>query len=291
MLVFIGPAALAYTAFLLGPMVHSLWTSLLNRSGSFVGLDNYEALLSGGESTTRFWAALRHNVRFFLIHMVFQNGIGLALAAVLASKTLRGGHVYRTLIFLPALLSPVIVGFIWKLMLNPIWNVRAVVMEPLGLGRWASSPLLNDQDTVLNTIALISVWQFTGIAMILFYTALIRIPDSFVEAARLDGASTWQIFRHVKLPLIRPTIGVVTILTFLGNFNSFDLVFTIKGADAGPDFASDLLGTLYYRTSFGQSGGADLTAGATIGGATFVVILLGSLVYFGWQARAHSYDY
>ena len=288
---FIGPAAIAYATFLLGPMVHSLWTSLLSRSGSFVGLENYEALLGGGEPTTRFWAALRHNVRFFVIHMVFQNGLGLGLAALLTSKALKGGHVYRTLIFLPALLSPVIVGFIWKLILNPIWNVRAAVMEPIGLGRWARTPLLNDQDTVLNTIALISVWQFTGIAMILFYTALIRIPDAFVEAAKLDGASTWQIFRHVKLPLIRPTIGVVTILTFLGNFNSFDLVFTIKGADAGPDFASDLLGTLYYRTSFGQSGGADLTAGATVGGATFVIILLGSLVYFGWQSRTSSYDF
>jgi len=166
-------------------MFHSLWTSLLGRDGAFVGVGNYRELLGGGEQTTRFWAALRHNVRFFAIHMIFQNGIGLTLAAILSSSALRFGHIYRTLIFLPALLSPVIVGFIWKLLLNPIWNVRATLLEPLGLGRWARTPLLNDQDTVLDTIAFISVWQFTGIAMILFYTALIRIPDSLIESAPL----------------------------------------------------------------------------------------------------------
>ena len=292
LLAFLLPAALLYLAFLVGPMFHSLLRSLSDNDGAFVGLQNYIDLLGGGEATERFWSAALHNLRFFAIHMVLQNGIGLALAALLTSRNLRGAHVFRTVLFLPALLSPVIVGFIWKLILSPIWNVRATLLTPLGLETHARTPLLNQSDTVLNTISLISVWQFTGIAMILFYAALLRIPNSLTEAATIDGANAWDVFWQVKFPLIKPTIGVVAILTFLGNMNAFDLVFTIKGADAGPNFASDLLGTLFYRTSFGQNSFGDLAAGTTVGGATFWIILAGSLLYYVfWVNRVTTYDY
>ena len=88
--------------------------------------------------------------------------------------------------------------------------------------------------------------------MILFYAALIGIPDELMEAATVDGATAWDVFWRIKFPLILPTVGIVGILTFVGNFNAFDLIYTMKGANAGPDFATDIMGTFFYRTFFGQ---------------------------------------
>ena len=101
------------------------------------------------------------------------------------------------------------------------------------------------------TLALISVWQFVGIPMMLIYAALLNIPEELVDAARVDGLGQFRIFWHIKLPLVLPTIGLVSILTFVGNFNAFDLIYSVKGALAGPNFASDILGTFFYRTFFG----------------------------------------
>ena len=94
------------------------------------------------------------------------------------------------------------------------------------------------------TLALISVWQFVGIPLMLIYAALLNIPDELVDAARVDGLGQFRIFLHIKLPLVLPTIGLISILTFVGNFNAFDLIYSVKGALAGPNFASDILGTL-----------------------------------------------
>ena len=105
-------------------------------------------------------------------------------------------------------------------------------------------PWLGLPETALITLSLISVWQFVGIPMMLFYAALIGIPEELTEAARVDGASPWAIFWRIKFPLILPTVGIVSILTFVGNFNAFDLIYTVKGALAGPNFATDIMGTL-----------------------------------------------
>ena len=88
--------------------------------------------------------------------------------------------------------------------------------------------------------------------MMLIYAALLNIPDELVDAARVDGLGHFRIFLHIKLPLVLPTIGMVSILTFVGNFNAFDLIYSVKGALAGPNFASDILGTFFYRTFFGN---------------------------------------
>ncbi len=88
--------------------------------------------------------------------------------------------------------------------------------------------------------------------MMLIYAALLNIPEELVDAARVDGLGQFRIFFHIKLPLILPTIGLVSILTFVGNFNAFDLIYSVKGALAGPNFATDILGTFFYRTFFGN---------------------------------------
>lgn len=153
-------------------------------------------------------------------------------------------------------------------------------------------PWLGLEGSALIALSLISVWQFIGIPMMLIYAALIGIPEELIEAAMIDGSSSWKVFWKIKLPIILPTIGMVSILTFVGNFNAFDLIYTTQGALAGPNFSTDLMGTLFYRTFFGQQLQiGNPTMGATVAAMMFLTILIGVLLYmFGWQRRVTTYD-
>ncbi len=223
--------------------------------------------------------------------MLVQNPIALFLAALLASRTLRWTSGYRTLIFVPTVLSVVIIGFIWQLILSPLWGIAESFMTFFGIGH-LFHPWLGLESTALTTISLISVWQFVGIPLMLFYAALIGIPEELVEAAYVDGATTWTVFWKVKFPLILPTVGIVTILTFVGNFNAFDLIYTIKGALAGPNFSTDIMGTMFFRTFFGQQLQlGDASMGSTVAAMMLLIILIGVLLYLvGWQRRIHTYE-
>jgi raffinose/stachyose/melibiose transport system permease protein len=288
--VFLAPALAVYTLFSIYPLVDtirfSLYASDETGAHTFAGLANFRALLTDPAWSGHFFNALRNNLIFFAIHMVVQNGIGLGLAMLLSLPRLAGRNVYRTLIFLPTMLSVVIIGFIWQLMLNPLWGIAETIMRAIGLGQFFG-PWLGQESTALAVISLISVWQFVGIPMMLIYAALLNIPDDLVDAATVDGAGPFSVFWFVKLPLILPTLGVVSILTFVANFNAFDLIYAVKGALAGPNFSTDILGTFFYRTFFGyQLQVGSPTMGATVATAMLVIILIGVLIYlFGVQRR------
>ena len=128
--------------------------------------------------------------------------------------------------------------------------------------------------------------------MMLFYAALLAIPHELSEAAYVDGATEWLVFWRVKFPLILPAVGIVAILTYVGNFNAFDLIYTVKGAPAGPNFSTDIMGTLFYRTFFGQQLQlGNPTMGATVAGMMLLIILTGVALYlYGWQRRITTYD-
>lgn len=294
--VFLAPALAIYTAFSIYPLIDTIRLSLYagDETGvrSFVGVDNFRLLLTDPRWSSQFWNALRNNVVFFLIHMIVQNGIGLGLAMLLSLPHLTGRSLYRTLLFLPTMLSVVIIGFVWQLMLNPLWGIAETVMSAVGLGRYFG-PFLGQEGTALVTISLISVWQFVGIPMMLIYAALLNIPDDLVDAATVDGAGPFSIFWFIKLPLILPTLGVVSILTFVANFNAFDLIYAVKGALAGPNFSTDILGTFFYRTFFGyQLQVGSPTMGATVATAMLIIILLGVLIYlFGVQRRLQRHTF
>jgi raffinose/stachyose/melibiose transport system permease protein len=162
----------------------------------------------------------------------------------------------------------------------------------VGLGS-LFAPWLGLESSALVTLSLISVWQFVGIPMMLIYAALLNIPDDLVDAARVDGLGGLRIFLHIKLPLIAPTIGLISILTFVGNFNAFDLIYSVKGALAGPNFAADILGTFFYRAFFGnQLQVGDPNMGAAIATVMFFIILGGVCVYlFAIQRRMTRYAF
>jgi len=215
----------------------------------------------------------------------------LALAVMLNSR-IRAAAVYRTIIFTPAVLSVVLAGFAWRMVLNPVWGISYTILDFFGLGD-LDRPWLGLEETALVTLSLISVWQNVGIPMVLFLAALVRIPDELLEAARVDGANAWQVFRHVQLPLIMPSLAIVAVLTFVGNFNAFDLIYATQGSLAGPNFSTDIMGTFFFRTFFGfQLQPGDPHMGAAVAGMMFLIILTGVLLYlFGWQRRMERIEY
>ncbi len=285
-IVFLAPAVIIYTVFMVYPLIGSLGRSLYAPSAEnprvdvYVGLDNYQKLLTDQNYAPRLEGAVKNNFQFFIVHMLVQNPIGLLLAALLTSRITRYKTFFRTAIFLPTMLSFVLVGFIWgNIMLSPLWGIVDDFFKAVGLESLIR-PWLGVPDTALTTLSLISVWQFIGIPMLLFSAALIGIPEELIEAARVDGATAWGVFWRIKFPLILPTVGIVTILTFVGNFNAFDLIYTVQGGLAGPSFSTDIMGTFFYRTFFGmQLQAGNPAMGAAVAGIMFLIILGGVLIY------------
>ena len=294
--VFLAPAVAVYTALMIIPLFGTLLQSLMNKDEAgarvFVGLQNFATLFGDALWSDAFWNALGNNAWFFLIHMAVQNPIGIALAAILSTPRLRMAAFYRTAIFIPTILSFVIVGFVWKLILSPIWGIAPGMLDAVGL-KMLFAPWLGKEEYALTALALVSVWQFVGIPMMLIYAALLSIPDEVIEASEMDGITGWSQFWKIKLPLILPAIGIISILTFVGNFNAFDLIYVAQGALAGPDFSTDILGTFLYRTFFGfQLQLGDPYMGSAIAGAMFGIILVGVCVYlFGIQTRLRRYQF
>lgn len=294
-LVFLAPAVLVYTAVMIYPLFNTLRLALyasVERERIFVGLDNFRTLFGDPNWSGQFWNALGNNFWFFLIHMLVQNPIGVALAAILSAPRLRFAAVYRSAIFIPTILSFVIVGFAWKLILSPIWGIAPGMLDAVGL-KALYAPWLGKEEYALTTLALVSVWQFVGIPMMLIYAALLSIPEEILEAGECDGVTGMAAFWKIKLPLILPSIGIISILTFVGNFNAFDLIYAAQGALAGPDYSTDILGTFLYRTFFGfQLQLGDPHMGSAIASGMFGIILIGVCLYlFVIQRRLRSYQF
>ncbi|MCV2870775.1 sugar ABC transporter permease [Defluviimonas sp. WL0050] len=293
--VFLAPAVLVYTAVMIWPLFNTLRLALYTSGEEgrvFSGLANFTTLFGDPRWSQSFWNALGNNFWFFIVHMLIQNPIGVALAAILSHPRLRFAALYRSAIFIPTILSFVIVGFAWKLILSPIWGIAPGMLDAVGL-KALFAPWLGKEEYALTTLALISVWQFVGIPMMLIYAALLSIPEEVLEAGEIDGITGASAFWKIKLPLILPSIGIISILTFVGNFNAFDLIYAAQGALAGPDYSTDILGTFLYRTFFGfQLQLGDPHMGSAIATAMFAIILAGVCLYlFAIQTRMRRYQF
>ena len=294
-IVFLTPAVLVYTAVMIFPLFATMRLSLfteVEQQRMFVGLENFKTLFGNTVWSTQFWNALGNNFQFFIVHMLVQNPIGIALAAILSSPKLRFAGFYRSAIFIPTILSFVIVGFAWKLILSPIWGIAPSMLDAVGL-KSLYAPWLGREAYALTTLSLVSVWQFVGIPMMLIYAALLSIPEEILEAGECDGITGMSAFWKIKLPLILPSIGIISILTFVANFNAFDLIYAAQGALAGPNFSTDILGTFMCRTFFGfQLQLGDPHMGSAIASAMFAIILIGVCIYlFGIQSRMRRYQF
>jgi raffinose/stachyose/melibiose transport system permease protein len=252
LLTFLLPALLLYTIFIVYPLVSALQYSFFDWTGTrqngFAGLSNFGDLFTKYPLSEQVWRALAHNSIFFVGTMLIQTTAGL-LFAVLLHRSRRGKRFLQTAYILPHLVSPIVAGYLWSMMLNPQFGAVNAALRGIGLGSLAQ-PWRGDPHLALPVAILVNAWQWVGFPMLLFAAALAGIPDEYHEAARVDGASAWQSFRRVTFPLLTPVLGIVTVLTFIGNFNILDLIYALQGSSGNPAFSTDVLGLLFYRTAF-----------------------------------------
>ena len=279
-ILYILPAMLVYVVFMAYPMIDSIRLSFYSGTTGtrdFVGFANYVRLFTDPVVSTRFWNAFGNNWIFFAYHMILQNSLGILFAAILTSRTMRGRQLYQTLIFIPCTIAVLVTGYLFKLILNPIW--AGTTLKKAGLGFLVRS-WLGDPNTALSCVSLVSVWQWVGIPTMMFVAAFQGISDDLIEAASIEGASPWQQFIKIKIPLIVPVIGMIAIMTFVSNFNAFDVVFSMETPDGAPNYATDIIGTLFYRYGVaGQHpvGIPEPGVGAAISTTVFLILLCGVL--------------
>jgi raffinose/stachyose/melibiose transport system permease protein len=273
-LLYLAPALIMYSLFMAYPLLDSLRLSFFTGNNPatrvYVGFGNFEKLFTDPQISQRYWSAFFNTWVFFLIHLVVQNGLGILFAVMLTFDTMKARHVYQTIIFIPTTFAVLITGYLWKLMLNPVWSGDFFVSIGLPFLR---HPWLGDTKTALIAVSLVSCWQWLGIPTMMFVAALRNISVELLEAALLEGAGNCKTFFLIKLPLIKPVVGIIAVLTFVNNFNAFDIVFAMTNVNGAPEYATDLIGTLFYR--YGIAGQHPIgIPDAGLGSAIAVITLL-----------------
>ena len=277
------PALILYGLFILYPFVSSIIMSFFEWSGigpmdHFVGLDNYMKWLTEEPFSTMFYRALWHNVIVFIINIIISIFFGMFISYLLSQK-IKGAGIYKTLFFMPHTLSLAVVAFLWGLMLNPQWGVINKLLKAVGLDQFAL-PWLGGEHTALPVIIGIGLWHSLGFPILVFLAAMISIPKSLIEAAVVDGASSFKIFTKIVFPLLLPPMLTIAVLTFIGSFGTFELIFLLEGSEAGPFYSTDVLGTLFYRTAFGGMGSTatGMGLGASLATMMFIIVIPVSLI-------------
>lgn len=281
-MLFIAPAFIVYSAFVVYPLLSSLVGSLFAWDGlrreSFVGIDNVLRLF-GPIQAPQLGTAFLHNVLWFVGIMTIQNVAGL-LIAYLLYRHRRRSEFFRSVFFLPAILSPVLVGALWRLLLGPTGPVNDVLM---GLGITAQPVAwLGDGSLALWALILVDAWSWLGLPMLVFLAGFNGIPSEVVEAANIDGAGETRLLTAVALPLVIPSVTIITILTFINTFNQFDVVYIMEGVQGNPSHATDVLGTFFYRFAFGSQGASGITdIGLALALASCLFVFLAAGSAFG----------
>jgi raffinose/stachyose/melibiose transport system permease protein len=276
---FLLPAILVYTVILLLPILDSLRMSFYSGDGltpgKFAGLANYVAIFSQSAFRDRVFGAFGNNILFFFMVTLAQNVLGLLVAWAVTRK-MRGAGFLRKVSFLPTTLSVLVVGFLFKQMLNPVW------------GMFGSFPWLGNANTALPVLAIAVSWQFIGESVLLYTAGIDAIPVEILEAAHIDGASWFVELKSVILPTLKPIIGLVTLLIFVGDFTQFDIVYAMSTTMANPRFSTDLFGSLFYRTAFSSPvrGGWGIGMGAAVSTIMLLVVGMGiALWYYFFKIR------
>lgn len=245
---FILPMAVLFLVFSVYPFARTIELSFTDWNGlsvdfDQVGFENYLAVFRDGV----WWSSIGNGLILAVAAIVIMQGLGLALA-VAVDRKIAGQGIYRTIFYLPPILSGIVVAIIWKWLYEPNNGVINATLEAIGLGELAR-PWLGDPATALGAVALVSIWQGVGYPFLLYLAGLQSIPDELYEAARVDGASPMRIFRSITLPLLKPVAAIVTVLTFLGAMQTFNLVIAMTRG--GPGYATTVPILHIFREAFG----------------------------------------
>jgi len=230
---FVSPAIVALLLFTVGPILFTLWVSVHNwnliepiSQMPFVGLENYRYLLT---RDAVFQRALRNTFVFTICGVGTNTVLGL-LGALLLNTRLRARVFWRTLFFLPIVTAPLALGMMWAVLLNKNYGL---VNNLLGLGGLSTQPFLSSPKQALACIIGIAVYQYVGYYIIIYLAGLQGIPQEYYDAAAVDGASSWQSFRHITLPLLRPVLLFIAVTNTIGALQVFDIVFAATTGLAG----------------------------------------------------------
>lgn len=239
------PNILFFLVFFVAPAVVGIWYSFTNYNGlkkmDFVGLENYITLFQDAE----FYKVLFNTAKFVLVFVPAGYVVALGLAVLLSADAMKGSTILRILVYWPTLLSTIMVGLTWKWIFGENFGLLNYLLEQMGIPRigWASNP-----GAAFFTTVIASVWAGCGTNMLIFIGALKQIPEELKEAARIDGANSWQIFKAITIPHLRPVTFMVLILSMITGFKEFAMVQTLT--NGGPGTATTYMIQYIYTTGF-----------------------------------------
>lgn len=262
------PALLLVGVLIFIPLILTGYYGLMDWDGigamQFIGFENYAQVLADN----RFWQSAGHS---FLLALFSTLSLGLYLlvSMILASK-IKGANLLRKIYLIPMLLSSVAIAQLWIKVYNPANGMLNTILAWFGV---ENPPLwLADPNIVLYSIFIPILWQYAGFYILIYYAALKGIPESIVEAAKIDGASPLQIAYRIKLPLIMGIVKVTIVLAIVGSLKYFDLIYVMTGG--GPNGASEVMASYMYRLAFGQN---DFGYGSAVG---FMLLLITLIVTY-----------
>lgn len=272
------PAILMYAVFTLTPLVSGLYLALLRWDGIepavYIGLDNFRRMIDDD----RLWMALRHNVQYAIGTVIGKIVLSLALALLL-NKSIRGRTIYRTALFLPVVMSFVVVGILWTWIYNDSFGLVNNLLRAIGLGSLAQD-WLGDTSIALWSLILVDIWKWYGFHMVIFLAGLQTIPAEFYEAARLDGASRRRQLTDITLPLLKPVMVVNVTISLLGAMNVFDIPYIMT--EGGPANSTNVTALYTYLQAFKFN---RLGYGSAISYGMFLIITVIALVQLKLMSR------
>ena len=247
---FLAPALLLYGLFFLYPATRTFYVALTSWNGidphlKYIGLDNFRELAHDPV----FRGTIKHTAQFTILGAIVLFPLSLFLAFA-TSDSVFGARTFRFIILAPVALSVATAALIWKFALNPNFGIVDGVLNGVGLGG-LSRPWLGEARPALIAVVLATIWHGVGTYMIFFSAAISRVPKELKEAARIDGASSWNIFRYVVFPLIWDVTRILLILWIIGGLQTFAFIFAMTGG--GPFHATNVFGTYLYDAAFVQS--------------------------------------
>jgi multiple sugar transport system permease protein len=245
---FILPTAAVFTIFVGFPVLFTLYISfhewpLLAPPGQerpFIGLANYQRVVTDVEFRKAFINTVYYVVGTVPVGMVIS-----LLLALLLNTGLRGMTWYRTAFFTPVVTAGVAVGLLWRWVFNTDYGLLNYGLRAIGL---PTAAWLDSVHLAMPAVMIASIWKGVGWGMVIFLAGLQGIPEHLYEAARLDGASNWRQFRHITVPLLFPSIFFVLVMSFIGSFQVFDLVYVMTGG--GPLHSTDVIIFYLYQHAF-----------------------------------------
>ncbi|MGO8419139.1 carbohydrate ABC transporter permease [Rhizobium ruizarguesonis] len=279
-LILLVPALAIYAVFALYPMLNVVILSFQKWNGldpqrQFVGLANYSAIFTRDPV---FWVAFRNTVIWTMMSLIFPPMVGLLLALSLNQKIF-GRNGLRAIFYLPVIIAPIAVATMWKWMYDPFFGLFSQLLTSWGMQGWIKD-WLGNRDIALYSVFVAYLWQTVGFSMVLFLAGLQNVSQTLVEAARIDGAGRWKVFKHVTLPALRPTITIVLVLSVISSLKAFDIVYGLTGG--GPAQSTQML-ALWAFTQAMQI--FDFGRGAAISVVLLLITMAVVIPYLKWTEK------